>query len=80
VVVLFLPHHGKKGKSHMGSSQNIPWYNRPARPFPALVWLGQQYPFLVSSSVFARQTGSASALAGRRFPALVWLEERQARG
>jgi hypothetical protein len=73
---VFLPLVGKKGKSHMDSSQVVPWYNRPARPFPALVWLGQQYPFLISSSAFARPAGNATQQR-REFPAKVWMQRRQ---
>jgi hypothetical protein len=45
----------------MVSSRPVPWYDRPARPFPALVWLRARYPFLVPPSVFARMAASAAA-------------------
>ncbi|HEY7356965.1 MAG TPA: hypothetical protein VH590_10885 [Ktedonobacterales bacterium] len=56
----------------------VPWYNVPARRFPAQKWLEQRYPFIVSPSVFARLAETPAALAARRrFPALVWLEARE---
>ncbi len=59
----------------MVSNGAIPWYNVPARRFPALIWLEQRYPFVVSPVVFARRTDALAS--GRRwFPALVWLEAR----
>jgi hypothetical protein len=39
MAVPFLPHNGKKGKSPMGSNGALPWYNVPAREFPAREWL-----------------------------------------
>ena len=72
-----LPFRGKKGNSPMGSSGAIPWYNVPARQFPALVWLERRYPFRISPLVFARSRPSLARLGQtnrRRFPAQVWAE------
>jgi hypothetical protein len=78
MAVLSVPHNGKKGESLMLSSPFVPWYNRPAREFPALVWLRQRYPFLVSPLVFARYRQprpSDGASQQRPFPAKVWREK-----
>jgi hypothetical protein len=60
----------------MSSSPATPWYNVPARAFPAKRWLEKRYPFRVSPLLFlpplARQVGAASAR--REFPAKRWLE------
>ncbi len=63
----------------MASPNFIPWFNRPARPFPALVWLGQHYPFVVSASVVARYPARPVDLSApsRPFPALVWATRQQ---
>jgi hypothetical protein len=64
----------------MVSNGSVPWYDRPARPFPALVWLEKRYPFRVSPLVFSRRLGrlpTPEEMARRPFPALVWLEARQ---
>lgn len=65
----------------MVSSEMVPWYDRPARPFPAKRWLEQQpYPFVVSASMFARKRAAPlSCWQGvrRAFPALVWLRGKQ---
>jgi hypothetical protein len=59
-------------------SSPVPWYNVPARRFPAQTWLEKRYPFRVSPASVARLAGALAAPAsGRRFPALVWLEARQ---
>ncbi|HEY7356459.1 MAG TPA: hypothetical protein VH590_08325 [Ktedonobacterales bacterium] len=60
----------------MVSSQPIPWYNVPAREFPAQTWLAKRYPFIISPASVARLGGLAAPTSGRRFPALVWLEAR----
>ena len=62
----------------MDSSGFVPWYNRPAREFPAKRWLRQRYGFTVPPLAFARLRGSQPIPAWRRFPALVWAEERRA--
>jgi hypothetical protein len=66
----------------MVSNGSGSWYNRPARPFPARVWLATRYPFTVSPSVFARLADEISAPPawGRRpFPAKVWLASLEKR-
>jgi hypothetical protein len=65
----------------MASPNVIPWYNRPARPFPALVWLGQHYPFVVSPLVVARLAPRppCSSAPQRPFPALVWVARQHYR-
>ncbi len=57
----------------MVSSSSIPWHNRPAREFPAQVWLRQRYGFVVASIVWARYAPYAGP---REFPAKRWLRER----
>ena len=60
----------------MVSSWFVPWYNRPARPFPAKVWLEARYFFrlpplgitqrplgLGSGGAFRRRCGQSSRLA-----------------
>jgi hypothetical protein len=68
----------------MGSNGSVPWYNRPARPFPARDWLNEwlkdRYPFNMPPVLFARVVASRPAgweRAERRFPAQLWLEARQ---
>jgi hypothetical protein len=63
----------------MVSNGSGSWYNAPARPFPAKVWLVTRYSFRVSPAVFARYGRSAegAAPARRAFPALVWLAAQQ---
>jgi hypothetical protein len=59
----------------------VPWYNLPAREFPALRWLRQQYPFTVSPALFARpavQPAYPSTPVRRPFPAKVWVLEQRA--
>ena len=75
MVVLFLPHNGKKGKSHMASHGSDgfdgsgSWFNRPARAFPAQIWLAAHYGFRLPPLRVAPQHQP-----GRRpFPAQVWL-------
>ncbi len=64
----------------MVSSRWVPWYDRPAREFPALIWLGQRYGFRVPRLAFARVVHSASdGVMPRPFPAKVWLEQRRHR-
>jgi hypothetical protein len=60
----------------MVSSSPVPWYNCPAREFPARRWLRQRYPFSVSPQVFARQPTRQAALGQRPFPALVWARQQ----
>jgi hypothetical protein len=66
----------------MVSSRFVPWYNRPARPFPAQVWLEERYRFRILTPLAARRAapsaGAETPLWVRRpFPAKVWLEARQ---
>ncbi len=63
----------------MASPNPLPWFNRPARPFPALVWLGQHYPFVISASIVARYPARPTDLSTpqRPFPALVWVVRQQ---
>jgi hypothetical protein len=63
----------------MVSSSPIPWYARPARPFPALVWLATRYGFRLprSSLVWATVHTTSDGVTPRPFPALVWLEQRR---
>ncbi len=78
MAVPFLPPRGKKGKSHMVSSHSIPWYNRPARPFPALIWVQQRYGFRLPPLFFAQPAHAVvDSMARSPFPARVWLEQRQ---
>jgi hypothetical protein len=63
----------------MVSIGSAPWYNRPAREFPAKRWLRERYPFTVSPLIFARLAvyPVGAALGQRRpFPAKRWLEAR----
>ncbi len=63
----------------MVSTGAVPWYNRPARPFPALVWLRQRYPFLVPPAALAWQ--AAEPVPARRiFPAKRWALAQPMRG
>lgn len=64
----------------MGSSDLVPWYNAPARPFPAQRWVKQQYPFVVWSLAFAWRVVAVRGAEKprRRFPAQVWAEARWA--
>jgi hypothetical protein len=55
---------------------SVPWYNVPARRFPAQKWLAKRYPFSVSPSVFAR-LAATPVPDWRPFPALLWLAERK---
>jgi hypothetical protein len=71
---------GKKGASCMVSSSPVPWFNRPAREFPAQVWLAQRYGFTVPPFTFgvslpqqAGRPAGAGTSQRRPFPALVWL-------
>ena len=64
----------------MVASGAVPWYNVPARPFPARVWLEGYYPFTISPAVFARraaQPGQGDMPGRRVFPAKVWAETRR---
>ncbi|HEY7358794.1 MAG TPA: hypothetical protein VH590_20065 [Ktedonobacterales bacterium] len=61
----------------MVSTGSVPWYNIPAREFPAQKWLAKRYPFIVSPASVARLGGRAAPESRRRFPALIWLEARQ---
>ena len=63
-------------ESLMGSSGAMPWYNRPARPFPALVWVRQRYGFRLPPLRFCPQADQPEGL--RPFPAKVWVEQRRA--
>jgi len=64
------------------SSESLPWCDRPARPFPARIWLEQRLGFRIPR---ARLAGQAAPSAGaeapvwerRPFPAKVWLEARR---
>ncbi len=64
--------NGSDGSDGSGSG---PWSNRPARPFPAQVWLEAHYGFRLPPLRLSphRQTGR------RAFPAQVWLAARHAR-
>jgi hypothetical protein len=55
----------------MATSGSGPWYNAPARPFPARVWLEARYGIRVSLS--AKQAAWSAASQRRAFPAQVWL-------
>ena len=57
----------------MVSNGSGSWYNVPPRPFPALVWLEQRYPFRVSPSALAWQGAHPAARGRRPFPAQAWL-------
>lgn len=64
----------------MVSQRPIPWYDLPAREFPAKRWLRKRYPFYIPPSLFARYTtsaGSAAPVWRRPFPAKVWLAAQQ---
>jgi len=85
VVPFSLPLVGKEGASLMVSSRFVPWHDRPARPFPAQVWLAQRFSFHIKTPLAVRRAApSASAEAPlwvrRPFPAKVWLEARQRAG
>ena len=60
----------------MVSNGSVPWYNAPARRFPALIWLEQRYPFSVSPASVARRADALAAAGRRPFPVLVWLARR----
>jgi hypothetical protein len=66
----------------MVSTEPIPWYNRPPRPFPAKVWLEARYPFRVPRPALAWATihAATDGIAPRPFPALVWLRQRGQEG
>ena len=68
--------YSKKGWPLMVSSASLPWYNAPARRFPAKVWLEERYSFRIPPLRFTqrRQPGR------RAFPAQVWLAEQRAGG
>ena len=53
----------------------LPWYNRPARPFPALIWVMQRYGFRLPPLRFYPPASQPEGT--RPFPAKVWLEQRQ---
>ncbi len=79
MVVPFLPRNGKKGMSHMDLSGFIPWYNRPSRPFPALVWVIGHYGFRVPPLTLAR-LAPAPWQPQREFPVKAWMRKRQMGG
>ncbi|HEY7357935.1 MAG TPA: hypothetical protein VH590_15760 [Ktedonobacterales bacterium] len=66
----------------MVSSRLVPWYARPSRPFPALVWLAACYGFRVprSSLAWAVVHTTSDGVTPRPFPAKVWLEQRWQQG
>ncbi len=59
----------------MEASNPIPWYNRPARPYPIHLWMMQRYGFILPPLRFARQ----AAPVWRPFPARLWMEGRERR-
>ena len=59
----------------MVSDSQVPWFNRPARPFPALVWMQQRYGFRVPPLRFYPPADQPDG--PRPFPAKVWLEQRR---
>jgi hypothetical protein len=61
----------------MVSARSLPWYNRPAREFPAKKWLRTKYPFYIPPSLFARYPGGPVVWREREFPARRWLEGKQ---
>jgi hypothetical protein len=58
----------------MGSHGSIPWCNRPAREFPARVWMEERCGFRVLPLHFA---GASQPEGRREFPAKRWLRERR---
>ncbi len=65
----------------MHASTFTPWYNAPARRFPAKVWLEDRFPFRIVTPLSARRQACSSApaqQARRLFPAKIWLETCQA--
>lgn len=63
----------------MVSSQTVPWYNRPARPFPVHIWQAQRFGFRIPPLRFAQQAAPPAGVPRRRpFPAKVWVAGRQA--
>ena len=72
MAVPFLPFLGKKGKSHMDSSSQVPWHDRPAREFPARRWLETTYGFRPIPLRVVQRYPSG----WRPFPALLWLAGR----
>jgi hypothetical protein len=76
MAVPFLPYIGKKGKSLMGSDGAVPWYDRPARAFPAQRWVWQHYGFCVPP--LRLRAGPWPAV--REFPARRWLRLQQMGG
>jgi hypothetical protein len=71
----------------MVSSDSVPWYNRPPRPFPARNWLADwvkdRYPFSMPPIVFARLVERRPAgwcvSPPRVFPVKGW-QQRQTLG
>jgi hypothetical protein len=70
----------------MVSSSPVPWYNRPAREYPAKRWLAQRYGFTVPPFTFgvalprqASRPAGAGASQQRPFPAQVWLAAQATR-
>jgi hypothetical protein len=62
----------------MGSSDFVPWYNRPAREYPIKRWLARRYGFTLPPLAFAGPAKQPRANGQRRrFPALVWLEQQR---
>ncbi len=62
---------GSSGSDGFGSGSG-PWFSRPARPFPAKVWVQAHYGFTLPPLRLAAQHRQ-----GRRaFPAQVWLAQR----
>ncbi len=60
----------------MVSSRFVPWYNRPARPFPANVWLEARYFFRLPPLGISQRPRPGQR---RRFPAQVWAEQQVGR-
>jgi hypothetical protein len=57
----------------MVSSGSVPWYNRPARPFPAKEWLMRRYGFTLPPL----RAGASQPEGRREFPAKRWLREHR---
>jgi len=69
--------HCTKGRSLMVSStSSVPWYNTPARPFPAKAWLQGRYWFTLprlTATPSPAPTATLQPAQRRPFPAKDWL-------
>ena len=56
------------------ASSTTAWYNLPARPFPAKVWLAARFSFRIPTVTPAPQAAPAAQPQRRPVPAKVWRE------